>query len=342
MRVGRSTRSGAVSLPAESFVAAGDNVKRMKFGVRLAVQGEMGAHGQGWDLAKQMTAEAEALGFDSVWLPDHVINAHMNVRVPMLENWTVLSALGALTSRVSFAGHTFNNSLRNPAVMAKMAATFDVMFGGRLIYSLGSAWFRRESEGYGLPWDEHGDRVARLREALLIAKALWTQDEVDFSGRFYTLKGACLEPKPVQRPHIPIWVPGDSPAIRDLAAELGDCWLFYSKPPERVAEYAADIRRRRGGTPMPMATSTVCLAGLDDGKVKEWSVKYAEERKHRFPVPPTPQDVLVENLWGPVEDCIERVRAWERAGVSHLVIQPIPPLEGMRFFGREILPHLRG
>jgi dimethylsulfone monooxygenase len=99
----------------------------VRFGVRLAVQGEMGAPGAGFDYARSMALEAEALGFDSVWLPDHVINAHMDTRTPMLENWTVLSALAALTERVSFAGPTFNNSLRNPAVMAKMAATFDVI-----------------------------------------------------------------------------------------------------------------------------------------------------------------------------------------------------------------------
>lgn len=311
----------------------------MRFGVRLAVQGEMGAKGQGWDYARQMGLEAEELGFDSVWLPDHVINAHMARRVPMLENWTVLSALAALTEKVTFAGHTFNNSLRHPAVMAKMAATFDSMFGGRLIYSLGSAWFRHESESYGLPWDEHGDRVARLREALLIAKALWTEDEVTFEGRFYTLRGAHLEPKPTQKPHIPIWVPGDSPAIRDLVAELGDCWLFYSKPPDTIAAYAQDMRQRAGRR-VPMATSTVCLAGLSAEDVQRWSVLYAEERKHRFAVPPTPQGVLDENLWGSVEDCIHRMRAWQAAGIEHLVIQPIPPLQGMRFFAREIMPAL--
>jgi hypothetical protein len=104
----------------------------MKFGVRLAVQGEMGARGQGWDYTRGMALEAEALGFDSLWLPDHVINAHMSKQTPMLENWTVLCALAALTKKVIFAGHTFNNSLRHPAIMAKMAATFDVMFEGRL------------------------------------------------------------------------------------------------------------------------------------------------------------------------------------------------------------------
>ncbi|GAC1300870.1 MAG: LLM class F420-dependent oxidoreductase [Vulcanimicrobiaceae bacterium] len=310
----------------------------MKFGVRLAVQGEMGAKGQGWDYARRSALEAEELGFDSVWLPDHVINAHMEKRDPMLENWTVLSALAALTKRVTFAGHTFNNSLRHPAVMAKMAATFDVMFEGRLIYSLGSAWFRHETTSYDLPWDEHDDRVARLRESLLIAKALWTQPDVTFDGTYYTLKDAYLEPKPHQQPHIPIWVPGDSPATRDLVAELADCWLFYSKPPEVVAEYARDMKRRTGGRAMPMAASTVCLAGLSDEDVQRWSVLYAAERKHRFAVPPTPQDVLDENLWGSVERCVERVRAWEAAGVSHLIIQPIPPLEGMRYFAREIMP----
>jgi dimethylsulfone monooxygenase len=313
----------------------------MRFGVRLAVQGEMGAPGAGFDYARSMALEAEALGFDSVWLPDHVINAHMEKRTPMLENWTVLSALAALTERVSFAGHTFNNSLRHPAVMAKMAATFDVISGGRLIYSLGSAWFRAETESYGLPWDEHDDRVARLREALLIARAMWTQDSTTFEGRFFTVRDALLEPKPVQQPHIPIWVPGDSEATRALAAELADVWLTYSKPPETIREWAAEMTGRRGGEPLPMAVSTVSLAGLDEPDVERWSVGYAKEREHRFATPPTPQDVLDENLWGSPDACVARLREYEEAGVVHLVIQPIPPLEGMRHFAREIMPALR-
>jgi FMNH2-dependent dimethyl sulfone monooxygenase len=311
----------------------------MKFGVRLAVQGEMGAKGQGWEYTREMAVEAEELGFDSVWLPDHVINAHMSPSTPMLENWTVLSALGALTKRVTFAGHSFNNTLRHPAVMAKMAATFDVMFGGRLIYSLGSAWFRQESQSYGLPWDEHDDRVERLREALLIAKLMWTQPETSFKGRYYAVENAILEPKPLQKPHIPIWVPGDSAATRQLVAELADCWLTYSKPPEVIREWGQDMARRTAGKrSVPMAISTVSLAGLPQEGVTRWSELYAEERKHRFATPPTPQDVLNENLSGDVERCIDRVREWGAAGVSHLVIQPIPPRDGMRFFAREIMP----
>lgn len=310
----------------------------MKFGVRLAVQGEMGAPGAGFDYAKAMALEAERLGFDSVWLPDHVINAHMTKKTPMLECWTVLSALAVLTTRVRLAGHTFNNSLRNPAVMAKMAATLDVISGGRVIYSLGSAWFKHETSSYGLPFDEHDDRVARLREALVIAKALWTEDEVNHAGRFHTLKEAYLEPKPVQKPHIPIWVPGDSEATRQLAADLADVWLTYSQPPEVIEAWAADMTRRRGGRPLPIAVSTVCLAGLPQPEVDRWSVLYAKEREHRFARPPAPVDVLNENLWGPPERCVERLRRYESSGVEHLIIQPIPPLEGMQYFAREVMP----
>jgi dimethylsulfone monooxygenase len=285
-----------------------------------------------------MTLEAEALGFDSAWLPDHVINAHMTKKTPMLECWTVLSALAVLTRRIRLAGHTFNNSLRNPAVMAKMAATLDVISGGRVIYSLGSAWFKHETSSYGLPFDDHDTRVTRLREALEIAKALWTQNEVSYDGHFNTLKDAYLEPKPVQKPHIPIWVPGDSEATRRLAADIGDVWLTYSKSPEVIAEWMADMTRRRGGRPLPMAVSTVSLAGLPQPDVDRWSVLYAKEREHRFAKPPTPQDVLDENLWGTKEACIERVRQYEATGVEHLIIQPIPPLEGMQYFAREIMP----
>jgi FMNH2-dependent dimethyl sulfone monooxygenase len=314
----------------------------MKFGVRLAVQGEMGAPGAGFDYARLMALEAEALGFDSVWLPDHVINAHMQKRTPMLENWTVLSALSALTKKVKLAGHTFNNSLRNPAVFAKMAATLDVISGGRVIYSLGAAWFEHESVSYGLPWDSHGDRVAKLREALEIAKALWTQSEVDYDGRFYKLRKAYLEPKPVQKPHIPIWVPGDSEPVRRIAADLADVWLTYSKSPRVIGEWIEDMTKRRNGEFLPMAISTVSLAGLPQAEVDRWSVLYAKEREHRFMKPPTPQDVLEENLWGTQDQCIERVRQYEALGVEHLIIQPIPPLEGMRYFAREIMPAFTG
>ncbi len=310
----------------------------MKFGVRLAVQGEMGAPGAGFEYAKLMALGAEELGFDSVWLPDHVINAHMQKRTPMLECWTVLSALAVLTSKVKLAGHTFNNSLRNPAVMAKMAATLDVISGGRVIYSLGSAWFKHETSSYDLPWDEHDARVARLREALEIAKTLWTQDEVTYKGPFHRLDEAYLEPKPVQKPHIPIWVPGDSEATRVLAADLADVWLTYSKSPEVIADWVADMTKRRGGRRLPMAVSTVSLAGLPQADVDRWSVLYAKEREHRFAKPPTPRDVLDENLWGSREQCIQRVGHYESVGVEHLIIQPIPPLEGMQYFAREVMP----
>ena len=89
---------------------------------------------------------------------------------------------------------------------------------------------------------------------------------------------------------------------------------------------------------MPMAVSSVSLVGLSQSEVDHWSVLYAKEREHRFARPPTPQDVLDENLWGSAESCIERIRSYEAAGVEHLVIQPIPPLEGMRCFAREVMP----
>jgi FMNH2-dependent dimethyl sulfone monooxygenase len=84
--------------------------------------------------------------------------------------------------------------------------------------------------------------------------------------------------------------------------------------------------------------STVSLFGLPGAEVERWSVLYAKEREHRFAVPPTPADVLNENLWGSREQCIERVRRYASAGVEHLILQPIPPLEGMRRFAAEILP----
>lgn len=314
----------------------------MQFGVRLAIQGEMGSPATTYEHARDMALEAEDLGFNSIWIPDHVINAHMDVEVPMFDSWTLLSTLAVQTDRVRLAGHTFNNALRNPAVFAKMAATLDVISDGRLIYSIGSAWFRREAESYGLPWDEHDDRVSRLREAFEIADLLWTQPSTTYNGKFYQLRDAVLEPKPLQKPRIPFWVPGDSEATRKLAAEVADVWLIYSQPPHVIREWAVEMANRRTGRPLPMAISIVSLVGMKNADVEIWSAKYAKEREHRFPVPPTVADILEGNLWGPTDACIDRISQYEKAGVREIIIQPIPPLKGMRTFANEIMSMFSG
>ena len=108
-----------------------------KFGLRLNIQGEMGAKSSGFAYTLKMAHVAEDLGFDSVWIPDHVENAHLNRGKPILEFWTTITAIGARTERVRLGGHAMNNTLRHPGLTAKIACTLDEITGGRVILAPG-------------------------------------------------------------------------------------------------------------------------------------------------------------------------------------------------------------
>ena len=312
---------------------------KLKFGVRLNIQGEMGAKSSGFDYTLEMARLAESLGFDSVWIPDHVENAHLDRSKPILEFWTTLTFVGAMTERVRLGGHAMNNTFRHPGLTAKIACTLDQITGGRVILAPGSGWFAAESKAYGFnSWSDDGlVRIGRLNESLPVIRGLMTEDVFSFDGEYFQLKDAYCNPKPVQKPYPPIWIAGDSPPTQELMAEHGDVWFMYSKAPAAVADLVAGMRERRKDLPFQVAVSAVGLADKSKDETLQWAQMYADERKHRFPIPPTVDDVLGSNLTGDVAQVCERIDAWVEAGVDHVVIQPMPPMEGTRFFGEKIL-----
>jgi len=312
---------------------------KLKFGVRLNIQGEMGAKSSGFDYTLEMARLAESLGFDSVWIPDHVENAHLDRSKPILEFWTTLTAVGAMTKRIRLGGHAMNNTFRHPGLTAKIACTLDQITGGRVILAPGSGWFAAESKAYGFnSWRDDGMvRIGRLNESLHVMRGLMTEDVFSFDGEYFQLKDAYCNPKPVQKPYPPIWIAGDSPPTQELMAEHGDVWFMYSKAPAAVADLVAGMRERRKDLPFQVAVSAVGLADKSKDETLQWAQMYADERKHRFPIPPTVDDVLGSNLTGDVAQVCERIDAWVEAGVDHVVIQPMPPMEGTRFFGEKIL-----
>jgi len=312
---------------------------KLKFGIRLNIQGEMGAKSSGFAYTLKMAQLSESLGFDSVWIPDHVENAHLDRSKPILEFWTTLTAIGAMTNRVHLGGHSMNNTFRHPGLTAKMVCTLDHITGGRVILAPGSGWFTAESKSYGFnTWSDVGlVRIERLCESLQVMRGLMTEDVFSFEGKYFQLKDAYCNPKPVQKPYPPIWIAGDSLPTQELMAKHGDVWFMYSKEPDKVAELVRGMRKRRNNPPVQVAISAVGLADKDRDETLKWAEKYAKERRHRFPIPPTVDDVLAANLTGDVAQVCERIEAWIEAGVDHVVIQPIPPMEGTRFFGEKII-----
>src|SRR5213075_902964 len=160
---------------------------------------------------REYWCEAERLGYNWASVGDHFIaNPVFGARDtdPWNEGWTSLAALAEATSRIHIGAMVTSVGYRHPAVLAKMAATVDVISEGRLEFGIGAGYLETEYRMYGLPFPPAAVRLEQLDEAIQVCKSLWTMERSDFVGKHYTLTGAVCEPKPVQKPRPPIWVGG--------------------------------------------------------------------------------------------------------------------------------------
>ncbi len=202
--------------------------------------------------------EADAVPeIEHAWLFDHLLPIAGDMNGPILEGWTLLSALAAQTGRLRLGLMVTSNRFRPPAVLAKIATTVDIVAGGRLDFGIGAGsrpglpMARREYEAHGLPYADFGDSVANLAEACAVIRRLWTADApFDFEGAHVRLTGAFGNPKPVQRPYPPIVIGGRSDATLRVVAEYADLWNIPGGDigdavdrSARLDRYCADIGR---------------------------------------------------------------------------------------------------
>ena len=173
---------------------------------------------------RQLWQLVEAAGFDHIWPYDHLV-AHGNPRASIFDGWTILASIAETTHRIRFGLNVSGNLYRHPAQTAKIAVTIDHLSGGRLEMGIGAVRDGDEFAAFGLVFPPIAERIAMLDEACTVIRRLWTEPAVTFAGRFYQLAGAVAEPKPVQRPHPPIWI-GGSGAHRTLrvVARQADVW----------------------------------------------------------------------------------------------------------------------
>jgi len=207
----------------------------MRFGLQHPI---FNFDGEVDQIFKALTAKARSAeegGFDSFWLMDHLI---MNARVvpggkpedPMPESWTTLSSLIGVTKKIRLGTLVTGNIYRNPALLAKMGATVDVLSGGRLFMGVGAGWFEEEAEAYGFPYYDVPGRLKRLEEALQIIRGMWSENSFSFEGKFYKVHKAICMPKPLQKPHPPIMIGGSGEkTLLRLVAKYGDACNFLGR-----------------------------------------------------------------------------------------------------------------
>lgn len=286
--------------------------------------------------------EAEALGFDSAWDFDHFAPIRGDINGPCLENWTLLAALAAHTTKLRIGTLVNGNTYRNPALLAKMATTVDIISGGRLSLGIGAAWFEPEHMAYGFPFYTPKERADRLAESLEVITKLWTTDHPSFAGKYYTLKNAPYNPPNIQTPHPPIVIGGKGKKwIMPLVAKYADAWnVPIGVSPQGIKNRMDIVRRecqRIGRTPCDIEVQAfMVLYSISDVPLAGSAIRLGAR--------------LIENkrvagsvLAGSPQEISERIRAYVDAGATHIIMNIQPPYnpELLRRFAKEVMPNFR-
>ena len=252
----------------------------MKFGIAL---GALNSH-----FHVDATEEAERLGYESVWLPEHLVlpvrmsrsphpgDEHPPVppTTPVFDAFAYLGFLAGRTRHVRLGTHVYNLGLRHPFIAARAVQTLDVLSGGRVEFGIGASWLEEEWRAIGL---EFASRGRRVDEAIEVCKRLWTEPEVAHDGEFFRFDAVAFEPKPLQQPWPPILIGGESAAALRRAARAGDGWIGMGHTFESAAGQITRLRELRGEYGRDTASFQTCLGapvtGADDvGRWEELGV----------------------------------------------------------------------
>jgi probable F420-dependent oxidoreductase len=226
----------------------------------------------------EITREADRLGFESVWMPEHLVipvqmegspfagadHAPIPPGVPVYDVFTHLAFLAAQTERIHFGTQVYNIGLRHPFVVARAVATLDVLSGGRLEFGIGASWLEAEWDAVGLDFATRGRRVD---ESIGVCQRLWSEEMVEHHGEFFDFGPVMFEPKPAQSPWPALHIGGDGPAALRRAATVGNGWIPMNHELEdlpRAVARIADLQREAGRDERVEITLGARGSGLDD------------------------------------------------------------------------------
>jgi alkanesulfonate monooxygenase SsuD/methylene tetrahydromethanopterin reductase-like flavin-dependent oxidoreductase (luciferase family) len=301
----------------------------MKFGVQIPQEGVP------FTAVLEHARAAERLGYETIFIPDHLNVVAVAPGSPAYEGWTTL--IGALlgTERVRGGLLVACEAFRNPAWYANACATLDQMTGGRVIVGIGAGWYENEFRSYGYPWASGSVRVERLANALELMLAMWRGE--GFDGPYYSAAGTADCPKPAQDPHPPIWIGGIGPKMLDVIARYADVWNAPILSAPEVAERADKLRARCAELGRPMVEVTwegPVWIDEDGDKIA------ARIERNRASDNPTARRYAEVVVGGTPEQVTSRIKEFANAGVTQFVCHfgKTTDLRGTELFARAVMP----
>jgi probable F420-dependent oxidoreductase len=276
-----------------------------------------------WRDVLAMATRAAEVGFDSLWLPDHlIVQWGWEGEVPegVWEGFSLLAALAAVTERIELGTLVACTGFRNPALLAKMADTIDEISGGRVILGIGAGWHEAEFRAFGYPFDR---RVSRFEEAATIIHGLLKQGQIDFDGRFYQARDCELRPRGPRPRGLPILIGGSGSRILGLAARFADIWNrdFDVWNPDVTPYSAEDLRAW-----VPRVDAACVEAGRDPATLSRTAGVLVD-------MPHVPAREGWNAISGTPEQLADGLRDYARAGFTHVQIWLEPSsLEGVEAF----------
>jgi len=281
----------------------------LRFGVKLSGQDTT------IEALRTLWRVADDAGFDHVWDFDHLASiGEGGPDRPIYEGWALQAAMAEATKRVRIGCMVTGNTYRNPALLAKLAVTVDHLSGGRLEFGVGAAWAVVEHSMYGIEGLDH--RVGRLSESLRIIKSLWTEERTNFDGRYYQMRDAIANPKPLQKPYPPIWIGASGETTIRLVARHADVWNTGADKIDKNPEVITSLDEACGevGRDPSEIRRSIQYAwdGQDRSRLLEQSARYFELgfTEQIFMLDPTKATVLANKLAEALPELrnVERVR----------------------------------
>lgn len=329
----------------------------MRFGIALPHY-DFSLPGQSldWKNVRDWAMRAEDLGFDSIWVSDHLfldISRYGGPEKPQatVECFTALGALAAATSRVRLGSLVVCNDLRSPALVAKMAASLDVLSGGRMEIGLGAGWFEAEYDAAGVPFEDAGVRVGRLEEAVQIVVGMLSSESFSFEGRHYRVKDAANRPRPVQRPRPPVFIGGKGDRIARLAGKYADGFnTVWSWTPDAYGDRVRLVNEatERAGRHPAAVKKTIGLYCLPGTSEHEVDTRWNLYKKAAPGVgPETLDEWKADKLWGDADRILSRLDEFAALGAEEVILGfgllpfQIADAEAVEWFAKELIPHRR-